>query len=153
MEQYIPAKMRFVTAHRAKRHGPVKMSKLHTRTATVIGAFVILAAPILLTAAVAAADGDWVAELRGPVQRCQVPQRILFIADDAIINGQITFQGKTYYPRGRLEDTLESEFALVTRYGDPKPLVSITGKANGRWGGEWVAGRKGCKGAARISQR
>lgn len=128
------------------------MSKLYGLKAIAIAACAALAAPILLMAA-AAADGGWAAELRGPVQRCQVPQRILFIAYDAIISGKITFRGKTYYPRGRLEDTLETEFALVTRYGDPKPLVSITGKANGRWGGEWASGQTGCKGKVRISPR
>jgi hypothetical protein len=144
--------MRFIPAQQAERDEPAKMSKLYGLKASAIAACAALAAPILLTAA-AAADGGWVAELRGPVQRCQVPQRILFIADDAIISGEITFRGKTYYPRGRLEDTLETEFALVTRYGDPKPLVVIEAEADGSWGGNWNAAGKGCAGRVRIVRR
>jgi hypothetical protein len=100
-----------------------------------------------------ASDGKRVAELGGPVQRCNVPQRIPFVEGDTIIGGKIMFRGRAYYPRGRLEETLETSLALVRRYGDPAPLVRITGKADGSWSGEWVAAGKGCKGKAKISRR
>jgi hypothetical protein len=145
--------MRSIPAKQAERDEPAKMSKLYCLKTNAIGACAALAAPILLTAALAAVDGGWAAELRGPVQRCQVPQRILFVAFDAIISGKITFRGKTYYPRGRLEDTLETELSLVTRYGDPTPLVVIAAKADGSWNGEWMSPGKDCAGRVRILPR
>jgi hypothetical protein len=118
-------------------------------------ALIIMAATMTGTAFAPAspADGDWVAELQGPVQRCKVPQRILFVSGDAIINGKIMFRGKAYYPRGRMEETLETSFALVRRYGDPAPLVSISAKADGGWNGVWVVAGEGCSGTARILER
>jgi hypothetical protein len=119
-----------------------------------------MAATALCSEAVRASEPEalafhykWRAELDGPTERCKVPEKILFLADDAIIGGKIKFRGKTYYPRGRLETTLETKFFLVTRYDDPKPLVFIEGKAGGGWNGTWASTQPGCKGAVRISPR
>jgi hypothetical protein len=95
----------------------------------------------------------WRAELDGPIKRCKVPDRILFLANDAIITGKIIFRNKTYTPSGRLEDTLETELFLVRRYGDPKPLVALRAKADGRWNGKWAAAGEDCAGRVRIVPR
>jgi hypothetical protein len=122
---------------------------LNATTSSALIAAVFLAAPFPANSQ----DGKWVAELGGPVQLCEVPRRIPFVEGDAIIDGKIMFRGRAYYPRGRLEETLETSLALVRRYGDPAPLVRITGKADGSWSGEWVAAGKGCSGTARFLAR
>jgi hypothetical protein len=116
---------------------------------------------ILAIAAIAAPAGAldsdpgyrWQAELDGPVRRCGVPKRILFVMADAIVGGKIRFEGVTYIPRGRIETTLETKIALVRFHGDPKPLVSIAGRADGTWTGSWTSPRSNCTGRARISVR
>jgi hypothetical protein len=129
------------------------MSKLRYATAVALSEWLALAAMTLVPTAAFAGDGNWVAELRGPIKRCKVPRRILFVEGDAIIGGKIMFRGRAYYPYGRLEESLETNLSLIRRYGDPAPLVRITGRADGSWSGEWVAAGKGCKGAAKISKR
>jgi hypothetical protein len=95
----------------------------------------------------------WRVELAGPVARCRVPGRFVFVAADAIISGKIAFRGQIYYPRGRLEDTFAVQVLLVRRIDDPKPLVDISGQADGTWSGLWRAAGSGCTGAARVSPR
>jgi hypothetical protein len=95
----------------------------------------------------------WRAELGGPAKRCRVPESILFVVGDAIIEGKIIFQRRTYYPRGRLEDNLDTGFSLVRRSDDPKPLVTVTAKAGGGWNGKWTSPGNACTGAARIVPR
>jgi hypothetical protein len=149
--QDITAKTSFIHA----RQEPPPMPNFPCLARAAAQALIIMAATMTGTAYTASspANGDWVAELQGPVQRCQVPQRILFVSGDAIIGGKIMFGGRAYYPRGRMEETLETSFALVRRYGDPAPLVSISGRADGGWNGEWAAAGEGCTGTARIFER
>lgn len=95
----------------------------------------------------------WRAELDGPMRACRVPARILFVVADAIIAGKVSFGGKVYFPRGRIEDSLATELKLVRFYDDPRPLVKLTGVANGKWNGVWTSPRPGCSGRARIAAR
>jgi hypothetical protein len=128
------------------------MSKnIHILIAASLAA--VFGATFLSAEELVAANGSWRAELGGPAKRCNVPQRILFVSGDAIISGEITFRNKKYYPRGRLEDTFEADLALVRRYGDPNPLVSIKAKADGTWNGKWAAAGKDCAGPVRIVPR
>jgi hypothetical protein len=114
---------------------------------------------LLLTTSAQAQDSpnlpsaNWRVELVGPTERCRVPKQFLFVVGDAIIGGKISFRGKTYVPKGRIEATLEASVELIRFYQDPKPLVTVVGKADGQWTGKWTSLRKDCSGAARFVPR
>jgi hypothetical protein len=95
----------------------------------------------------------WRVELAGPTERCRVPRQFLFVVGDAIIDGKIRFLGKTYVPNGRIEDNLEADVELIRFYQDPKPLVTVKGKADGLWTSKWTSLRKNCSGVARFVAR
>jgi hypothetical protein len=93
----------------------------------------------------------WRVELSGPTQQCKVPAQFVFVVADAVIKGKVTFQNKTYWPQGRMEDSFDTELELIRFYGDPKPLVSI--KANHTGVGSWKAHQHNCMGIARVVPR
>jgi hypothetical protein len=95
----------------------------------------------------------WRVELAGPTVRCRVPKQFLFVVGDAIIDGKISFRGKTYVPKGRIEDTLEASVELIRFYQDSKPLVTVSGKADGLWTSKWTSLRTNCSGVARFVSR
>jgi hypothetical protein len=121
----------------------------------------ILIATMLLSAnlALAATQDEstigylWQAELAGPTQKCRVPARILFVVADAIVGGKIKYGKTTYVPKGRVEDNRDAVLSLIRFYDDPKPLVSLTAKADGTWNGIWTSQKKGCTGKARLLPR
>jgi hypothetical protein len=93
----------------------------------------------------------WRVELSGPTKHCKVPAQFVFVVADAVIKGKVTFQNKTYWPQGRMEDSFDTELELIRFYGDPKPLVSI--KANHTGVGSWKAHQHNCMGIARVVPR
>jgi hypothetical protein len=95
----------------------------------------------------------WQVELIGDTARCKVPNRIKFVVADAIISGAVRFRGNAYYPKGRIDDNFEAEFALVRRADDQKPLVTISGTAMVGGKATWTGQLKGCAGVARFMQR
>jgi hypothetical protein len=95
----------------------------------------------------------WVAELRGPTARCGVPGRVPFVMGDAIINGKVVVRGVAYTPTGRLEQTGDVAFSLARRYADPRPLLTVAGRADSAWSSRWTAPGNDCRGEARVSPR
>jgi hypothetical protein len=95
----------------------------------------------------------WQAELRGPTQKCNVPQRVKFVVADAIISGKIQFGKTTYVPNGRLEDSRAIELSLIRFYDDKRPLVTLIANADGTWNGTWTSRKKGCTGKVRVTPR
>jgi hypothetical protein len=126
---------------------------------TFIKWFVVLAVlfPIPSSNSATAEDADiaylWQAELMGPTQKCNVPKRIKFTVADAIIKGKIQLGKTTYFPQGRLEDSLDMELSLIRFYGDKRPLVTLAAKADGRWNGIWTSQKNECGGNVRVSPR
>jgi len=93
----------------------------------------------------------WRVELFGPTERCRVPARIPFSVADAIIGGRVLFNGRVYWPRGRMEDDGRIALTLIRTSVDRRPLVHVEGAAGGP--GRWSAALPGCAGAARIMPR
>jgi hypothetical protein len=99
-------------------------------------------------------SGNYFARLDGPTGRCAVPSRFLFVTSDAITAGKVTFRGRSYTPRGRLQpETRLANIRLILRADDPKPLVTLTATVDGSWNGSWTGQKPGCTGKVRIQPR